>query len=115
MDEGKGKLKIYLPVIVHFVYVAPWDAVDNLLKLTFFTGPIRLAWYVIAYIPVAWPVMKEGWLAVSKGEFFTEFTLMVLATIGAFAIGEYPEGVAVMLFYAIGELFQSAAVNQSEE
>ncbi|HQW25455.1 MAG TPA: heavy metal translocating P-type ATPase, partial [Saprospiraceae bacterium] len=72
------------------------------------------AWYVIAYIPVAWPVMKEGWLAVSKGEFFTEFTLMVLATVGAFAIGEYPEGVAVMLFYAIGELFQSAAVNRAK-
>ncbi len=114
VDEGKGKLKIYLPVIVSLFMLLLGIAVDNLLKLTFFTGPIRLAWYVIAYIPVAWPVMKEGWLAVSKGEFFTEFTLMVLATIGAFAIGEYPEGVAVMLFYAIGELFQSAAVNRAK-
>ena len=114
VDEGKGKLKIYLPVIVSLFMLLLGIAVDNLLKLTFFTGPIRLAWYVIAYIPVAWPVMKEGWLAVSKGEFFTEFTLMVLATVGAFAIGEYPEGVAVMLFYAIGELFQSAAVNRAK-
>ncbi|WP_449652560.1 heavy metal translocating P-type ATPase [Taibaiella soli] len=60
------------------------------------------------------PVIKEGWEAILKKEFFTEFTLMVLATVGAFAIGEYPEGVAVMLFYAIGELFQSAAVNKAK-
>ena len=114
VDEGKGKLKIYLPVIVSLFMLLLGIAVDNLLKLTFFTGPIRLAWYGISYLPVAWPVIKEGWRAVSKGEFFTEFTLMVLATIGAFVIGEYPEGVAVMLFYAIGELFQSAAVNRAK-
>jgi Cd2+/Zn2+-exporting ATPase len=107
-------LKLYLPVFVSLLMLLLGLAVDTLLQLTFFTGTIRLAWYVIAYIPVAWPVMKEGWLAVSKGEFFTEFTLMVLATIGAFVIGEYPEGVAVMLFYAIGELFQSAAVNRAK-
>lgn len=114
VDEGKGKLKIYLPVIVSLFMLLLGIAVDNLLKLTFFTGPIRLAWYGISYLPVAWPVIKEGWRAVSKGEVFTEFTLMVLATVGAFAIGEYPEGVAVMLFYAIGELFQSAAVSKAK-
>ncbi len=114
VDESESKLKLYLPVFVSLVMLLLGIAVDTLLQLTFFTGTIRLAWYVIAYIPVAWPVMKEGWLAVSKGEFFTEFTLMVLATVGAFAIGEYPEGVAVMLFYAIGELFQSAAVNRAK-
>ena len=114
VDESESKLKLYLPVFVSLLMLLLGIAVDTLLQLTFFTGTIRLAWYVIAYIPVAWPVMKEGWLAVSKGEFFTEFTLMVLATVGAFAIGEYPEGVAVMLFYAIGELFQSAAVNRAK-
>lgn len=114
VDESESKLKLYLPVFVSLLMLLLGIAVDTLLQLTFFTGTIRLAWYVIAYIPVAWPVMKEGWLAVSKGEFFTEFTLMVLATIGAFVIGEYPEGVAVMLFYALGELFQSAAVNRAK-
>ena len=49
-----------------------------------------------------------------KGEIFSEFLLMSIATIGAFAIGEYPEGVAVMLFYAIGEIFQTLAVTRAK-
>ena len=72
-------------------------------------------WYVIAYIPVGRPVIKEAIQALTKGEIFTEFFLMSIATIGAFAIGEYPEGVAVMLFYAVGELFQSAAVRRAKD
>ena len=59
-------------------------------------------------------MIKEAFSGLKSGEFFTEFTLMALATIGAFAIGEYPEGVAVMLFYAVGELFQNAAVNRAK-
>ena len=68
----------------------------------------------MAYIPVGFPVIIEGWESIKKGDFFTEFLLMSIATIGAFAIGEYPEGVAVMLFYAVGELFQSAAVKKAK-
>uniref|UniRef100_UPI00259B6B3A heavy metal translocating P-type ATPase n=1 Tax=uncultured Polaribacter sp. TaxID=174711 RepID=UPI00259B6B3A len=71
-------------------------------------------WYGVAYIPVGFPVVKEGWKSITKGDVFTEFFLMSIATIGAFVIGEYPEGVAVMLFYAVGELFQSAAVNRAK-
>ncbi|WP_188467930.1 heavy metal translocating P-type ATPase, partial [Marivirga lumbricoides] len=56
----------------------------------------------------------EGWESIRKGDFFTEFFLMSIATLGAFAIGEYPEGVAVMLFYAVGELFQNAAVKRAK-
>ncbi|MAM29411.1 MAG: cadmium-translocating P-type ATPase, partial [Flavobacteriaceae bacterium] len=52
--------------------------------------------------------------SIKNGDFFTEFFLMSIATLGAFAIGEYPEGVAVMLFYAVGELFQNAAVNRAK-
>src|SRR5690606_34275225 len=58
--------------------------------------------------------IKEGWMSIKKGDFFTEFFLMSLATLGAFALGEYPEGVAVMLFYAVGELFQGAAVKRAK-
>ena len=58
--------------------------------------------------------MKEAYESLREGEVFTEFFLMSIATIGAMAIGEYPEGVAVMLFYAIGELFQSAAVSRAK-
>ncbi len=107
-------IKKYLPAIVSFVILLIGIAVDNYFKPSFFTGYIRLAWYAIAYLPVGLPVIKEGWETILKKEFFTEFTLMVLATLGAFAIGQYPEGVAVMLFYAIGELFQSAAVNRAK-
>jgi Cd2+/Zn2+-exporting ATPase len=58
--------------------------------------------------------MTEGWKSIKNGDFFTEFFLMSIATLGAFVIGEYPEGVAVMLFYAVGELFQNAAVKKAK-
>ncbi|MBP6679544.1 MAG: cadmium-translocating P-type ATPase [Saprospiraceae bacterium] len=114
VDASDSKLKQYLPVIISLIMLLLGIAVDFWFLLPIFSGPLRLAWYGIAYFPVAWPVIKEGWKAIANGEFFTEFTLMVLATIGAFAIGQYPEGVAVMLFYAIGELFQSAAVQRAK-
>ena len=59
-------------------------------------------------------MLKQALIAFGKREYFTEFLLMGLATIGAFGIGEYPEAVAVMLFYTVGELFQSAAVNRAK-
>lgn len=71
----------------------------------------RIAWYILAYLPVGLPVMKEGFQQIKQKDVFNEFTLMTLATLGAFAIGEYPEGVAVMVFYAIGEALQDRAVN----
>ncbi len=70
-------------------------------------------WYLIAGLPVGLPVMKEAWDSIRAGEIFSEFTLMSVATIGAFCIGEYPEGVAVMLFYSLGELFQNKAVDKA--
>ena len=112
--EGHSVWQQYLPATISFSMLLIGILLDNYIKQDFFTGYVRLAWYVVAYFPVGFPVMKEAFNAIMKGEFFTEFTLMVLATVGAFAIGEYPEGVAVMLFYVIGELFQSAAVNQAK-
>lgn len=79
----------------------------------FRSGTLRLAWFVLAYLPVALPVMKEAWEAILRKEFFSEFLLMSLASLGAFIIGEYPEGVAVMLFYTVGEFFQGRAVNKA--
>lgn len=72
-------------------------------------------WYAIAYLPVGWPVLKEAFHGLRRKEFFNEFTLMGIATIGAFCIGEYPEGVAVMLFYSIGEHFQELAVGRARK
>lgn len=75
---------------------------------------VQLVWYIVAYLPVGLPVIKEAFESIQQKDIFSEFTLMSIATIGAFFIGEYPEGVAVMLFYAVGELFQEAAVNRAK-
>jgi len=86
---------------------------DSLIKPNFFTGYFRLIWYIAAYLPVAIPTMRHATNAMAKKDYFNEFTLMIVATLGAFLIGEYPEGVAVMLFYTIGELFQDSAVRKA--
>jgi len=112
--EGGLGWKAYLPALISLVLLLSGLAAEHLLNLGFFTGWVKILWYSLAYIPVGLPVMKEAWEALRKGEVFTEFFLMSIATIGAFAIGEYPEGVAVMLFYAIGELFQTAAVKRAK-
>ncbi|WP_047552059.1 heavy metal translocating P-type ATPase [Psychroserpens sp. Hel_I_66] len=111
--ESIGKFKIYVPAIFSFVMLIIGIAMDYF-DVTFFKDWIRIVWYAVAYLPVGFPVIKEGWNSIKNGDFFTEFLLMSIATIGAFAIGEYPEGVAVMLFYAVGELFQSAAVKRAK-
>lgn len=75
---------------------------------------VALVWYMLAYLPVGIPVLKEAWESIIQKDFFSEFTLMSIATLGAFFIGEYPEGVAVMLFYAIGEQFQDKAIDRAK-
>ncbi len=100
--------------IVSLIMLLAGIAADQLEQPAFFNGWIRIGWYVLAYLPVGWPVLVKGWKAILKGDVFTEFFLMGIATLGAFAIGEYPEAVAVMLFYAIGELFQDGAVNRAK-
>ena len=112
--ENLGKFRTYLPAIFSFVMLIAGIAFDYFETFPYFSGWIRIVWYVVAYLPVGFPVIREGWNSIVKGDFFTEFLLMSIATIGAFAIGEYPEGVAVMLFYAVGELFQNAAVNKAK-
>jgi Cd2+/Zn2+-exporting ATPase len=86
-------------------------AVDNYSAMN---AVARLTWFLVAYLPVGWPVLAAAGKSLSRGEIFNEFSLMSLATFGAFVIGEYPEGVAVMLFYSVGELFQEAAVSRAK-
>lgn len=113
-NHGNGSaFKTYVPAIISFTMLIIGIGLDYF-DVSFFKDWIRIAWYGIAYLPVGFPVVKEGWISIKKGDVFTEFFLMSIATIGAFVIGEYPEGVAVMLFYAVGELFQSAAVNRAK-
>lgn len=76
---------------------------------------IKIAIYVIAYLVVGFEVLKEAIENIFKGEVFDENFLMAIATIGAFAIGEYPEAVTVMLLYQVGETFQDYAVDNSKK
>ena len=87
----------------------------NATDTTFFKGEyVPFIWYLLAYLPVGLPVMREAWESILQKDVFSEFTLMSIATLGAFYIGEYPEGVAVMLFYSLGELFQDKAVDKAK-
>ena len=74
---------------------------------------IRLLWYAIAWLPTGCGVLREAIEAARDGEVFNEFLLMSVASIGAFAIGEYPEAVAVMTLYCIGEALQDRAVSRA--
>lgn len=114
-DHGgdPSAFQTYLPAIVTLVMLLIGIVFDNLFTVPAFQI-IRSYWYIVAYLPVGIPVLREVWETFKAKDFFTEFSLMSIATIGAFAIGEYPEGVTVMLFYTIGELFQMAAVNRAK-
>ena len=74
---------------------------------------LRFALFMIPYLTVGHDILRKSWKGIRNGQVFDECFLMAVATIGAMILGEYPEGVAVMLFYQIGELFQSIAVGQS--
>ncbi|OCB70920.1 heavy metal translocating P-type ATPase [Flavobacterium crassostreae] len=112
--KEKSTFQLFLPAIISFVLLLLAIGLDNYFNQNWFKGWVRIVWYVIAYVPVGLPVLKEAFESIRKGDIFSEFLLMGIATIGAFAIGEYPEGVAVMLFYAIGEIFQSLAVQRAK-
>ena len=75
----------------------------------------ELAFLIVAYVILGWDVVWQAVKNITRGQVFDEHFLMSISTIGAFAIGEYPEAVAVMLFYQVGEFFQSLAVKRSRK
>ncbi|WP_044416046.1 heavy metal translocating P-type ATPase [Halarcobacter anaerophilus] len=91
------------------------------LLLTFFSynyiqnATLQLAVYLLAYFLVGWDVIFKAVKNLLNGKLFDEHFLMGIATIGAFALGEYIEGIAVMIFYQVGEMFQAVAVNNSRD
>lgn len=112
--EGKTTFQLFLPSSVSLILLLTGIGLDTYFPQDWFTGWVRLLWYIVAYIPVGLPVIKEAIESIRYKDFFSEFFLMVIATMGAFAIGEYPEAVAVMLFYAVGEVFQTLAVSRAK-
>lgn len=116
-DHSNGSdsvFKMFLPSIISLLLLLTAIAFDNYFPQTWFVGWMRIAWFCVAYIPVGLPVLKEAFESITKGDVFSEFFLMCIATLGAFGIGQYAEGVAVMLFYSIGELFQMLAVKRAK-
>ncbi|WP_298117486.1 heavy metal translocating P-type ATPase [Flavobacterium sp.] len=113
-STNDSTVKLFFPAIASLVLLLLAIGFDNYFPQSWFKGYIRMSWYLVSYLPVGFPVLKEALESIRKGEIFSEFLLMSIATIGAFAIGEYPEGVAVMLFYAVGEVFQTLAVTRAK-
>ena len=107
------KYKAYLPSIVSLVILLTGVIFDQL-EMEWFNTYFQVFLFGIAYLIIGGPVVWKAMTRIPKGDVFNEFFLMSIATIGAFFIGEYAEGVAVMLFYAVGELFQDAAVNNAK-
>ena len=111
-EEGMALWQIIMSAVMLVV-----GMIANAKGVNMFENKVfSLVWYVIAFLPVGLPVMKEAWEAiVDDTDFFSEFMLMSVATIGAFALGEYPEAVAVMLLYSIGEALQDKAVDKARD
>lgn len=113
-DHSQGDTNIFLRPAISFVALIVALILDHYFQSTWFQGWVRASCYVAAYLPVGLPVLKEALESIRNGEIFSEFLLMSIATVGAFAIGQYPEGVAVMLFYSVGEVFQMLAVKRAK-
>lgn len=112
---NSSSFQTYIPAIISFLMLLMGILSDHFKSPEFFQNEfIRLPWYTIAYLIVGIPVIIQAIKLLLKLDFFNEFSLMSIATLGAFILGEYPEGVSVMLFYSVGELFQSAAVNKAK-
>lgn len=108
-EHGAGGTKVLLARLAAgsaLVAAAIWSPLE---------GWAQLALYIAAYLIAGGDIVLQAFKNIVRGQVFDEYFLMTVATLGAFAIGEYPEGVAVMLFYQLGELFQGMAVNRSRK
>ncbi|SIT96157.1 Cd2+/Zn2+-exporting ATPase [Epilithonimonas bovis DSM 19482] len=116
-DHDHHHSNINIGLIISLVIFFAGLILDFWIQADWFTNNfwLRLGWYLVSYILVASSVFKEAFVMARKLDFFNEFSLMAIATIGAFAIGDFPEAVAVMLFYTIGEMFQESAVNKARD
>jgi Cd2+/Zn2+-exporting ATPase len=102
----------YIPAAISLLLLLTGIILD-IRGATAFQGTFRLLLYSLAYLLVGFPVLKQAGKNILRGQVFNEFFLMGIATLGAFYLGEYAEGVAVMLFYVIGEHIQELAVARS--
>lgn len=103
-------------IIATFIVYIPLAVADHMEALPEGLGTRgKLAVYLVPYVLIGWDIVYKAFRNIKNGQVFDENFLMSVATFGAFGIGEYSEAVAVMLFYQVGELFQSYAVNRSRQ
>lgn len=105
---SKKQKKVLIRIIVAAVLMVA-------LKLLPLEGYVEFILFMIPYLIIGYDILKKAWKGILNKQVFDENFLMAIATVGAIALGEYTEGVAVMLFYQIGELFQSYAVGKSRK
>lgn len=86
-----------------------------LITLHFPVSQLTIFFYLLAYLIIGFPVIRQSIKNIAVGDLFDENFLMTIATVGALALGDYAEAIAVMLFYQIGDLFEDIAVNQSKQ
>lgn len=109
---NKKQKTILYRIIVSAVLVVAVTVLEKLLDLNVWIAAVL---YLIPYFVIGYDILKKAWKGILKRQVFDENFLMAVATVGAIALGEFREGVAVMLFYQIGELFQSVAVGKSRK
>lgn len=107
----KQKTMLYR-IIIAAVLVAAVTILEKILELNVWIAAVL---YMVPYFVIGYDILKKAWKGILKRQVFDENFLMAVATVGAIALGEFREGVAVMLFYQIGELFQSVAVGKSRK
>ncbi|MBQ0079752.1 MAG: cadmium-translocating P-type ATPase [Eubacterium sp.] len=113
-EEKKSFFQMYREDLIPIIAGAVIFAVGMILHHTVVTNDFTmLPVFLVGYLILGWPVLKEAGTNIVHGQVFDENFLMSIATIAAFAIGEYPEGMGVMLFYRIGEFFEHVAVERS--
>lgn len=108
----KKQKKVLIRIIVSAVLLT---AIIIITKLVEINKWIQLVLYLVPYLIIGYDILKKALKGIFKGQIFDENFLMAVATVGAVALGEFSEGAAVMLFYQIGELFQSVAVGKSRK
>ena len=102
-------------IIAAFIIYIPLFAAAHMGAMEGMSRLVQFAVFLVPYLVIGWDIVYKAFRGIANGQVFDENFLMTLATFGAFGVGEYSEAVAVMLFYQVGELFQSYAVNRSRQ